>query len=158
MTFAPISFRSYNPNDRSRILRIFHSNCPKYFEPGDQQDLIDFLDNYADDNYLVAVRDQQIIGCGGHFTKKQNHGIAWTMFERNAVGISALKIVADQFYQEIERRIVDEGKYYDILINTTQLMENLFNQYGFNTYEIIENGFGKNMHEYKMRKSLSKEI
>lgn len=156
MTSSTITFRSYDPKDKSRIIEIFYSNCPKYFDPNDEADLIDFLDNYADDNYLVVNRNHQLIGCGGHFTKEQTHGIAWTMFERNALGTKDLKSVADRFYREIEGRILAEGKNYNILVNTTQLMEKLFNSYGYETYEIIENGFGHNLHEYKMRKPLSK--
>ena len=37
-------------------------------------------------------------------------------------------------------------------INTPQLMEKLFNRYGFETYQTIKDGFGQELDEYKMRK------
>ena len=72
-----MKIRTYEKTDKGAILRIFRSNCPKYFDPNDEQDLVFFLDNYADENYLVAVENDQVIGCGGHYTKAEQHGIAW---------------------------------------------------------------------------------
>lgn len=150
-------FRSYQCEDKPRLLEILSSNTPKYFNHGEGQYFIDFLDNYADENYLVVISGEKIIGCGGHYTKENMHGIAWVMFERGSVGSGQLLTVAHKFYSEMENRILEEGKNYPVLINTTQLMENLFNSYGFETYEIVTNGFGEGLDEYKMRKILTNE-
>lgn len=150
-----LNFRPYQAEDKDRIIEIFVSNCPKYFDAQDKDDLIYFLENFTDENYLVALNGKQIIGCGGHYTKKEKeqHGIAWVMFESGSLGWRNLFKIADQFYQEIEKRIFAEGHLFDILINTTQLMERTFNRYGFETYQVIPDGFGKGLDEYKMRKS-----
>lgn len=79
-------FRTYTPQDKQAIIDILLSNCPKYFIESDEADLVDFLDNYADENYLVAEESGQVIGCGGHYTKGQTHGIAWVMFRHGSIG------------------------------------------------------------------------
>lgn len=145
-------FRSYKKKDKLKVLEVFQSNCPKYFDPSDEQDLIDFLENYADENYLVAIKNGELVGCGGHYVKMDGYGIAWTMFKRNAIGAKQLLVVADTFYLEIISRINKEGRDLPIYINTTQLMERIFNRYGFKTYEILPDGFGKGLDEYRMRK------
>ncbi|WP_223241251.1 N-acetyltransferase [Flammeovirga sp. EKP202] len=148
-----IHFKTYNPSHKEKIIAIFHSNAPKYFDLEDESYLIDFLDNYTDENYLVVENnDGDIIGCGGYYTKEDRHGIPWVMFQQGSIGASNLLQVADTFYNEIESRIIAEGKMYPIHINTTQLMEKLFNRYGFVTYEKIKDGFGKGLDEYKMKK------
>lgn len=149
-----MKYRPYSASDKEDLLRIFHSNCPKYFDHNDENDFIDFLDNYTDHNYLVVLINGKIIGCGGHYTKKTVHGIAWVLFERKALGTRNLLTIADQFYKKIEANIITEGALFDIHINTTQLMEQLFNRYGFITYETIKDGFGKGLDEYKMKKTL----
>lgn len=149
-----MEFKVYHNNFKEDILQIFRSNCPKYFDPNDEQYLIDFLDNYADENYLVVLLDDVIIGCGGHYTKYNFHGIAWVMFKQHSIGPKNLLKSADAFYSEIERRIMLEGNLFDIQINTAQLMEKLFSRYGFSTYKIIKNGFGEGLDEYKMKKAL----
>ncbi|WP_020532956.1 hypothetical protein [Flexithrix dorotheae] len=152
-----MEFRSYHSKDKVRILEIFRSNFPKYFVECDALDLIDFLDNYADENYLVVIENGKIIGSGGHYTKSNMHGIAWVMFERNLIGHKNLLKFSDEFFNKIEDNIKGEGKYFPVSINTTQLMEKLFKRYGFETVEVIDNGFGKGLDEYKMTKKFQRE-
>jgi hypothetical protein len=148
-----MKFRPYQPSDKQAVIDILLSNCPKYFIESDQSDLVDFLNNYADENYLVVEAADRIIGCGGHYTKGNAHGIAWVMFEQGSLGHRNLLITVDKFYHEIERRIKAEGNLFDIHISTTQLMENLFNRYGFRTVAVVEDGFGQGLHQYDMIKS-----
>ncbi|GAL17078.1 ribosomal-protein-S18p-alanine acetyltransferase [Vibrio maritimus] len=75
------------------------------------------------------------------------------MFHQGSLGHRRLISVADRFYEEIESRIRTEGKMYDIHISTTQLMEKLFNRYGFETTSIVEDGFGEGLHQYDMVKA-----
>jgi hypothetical protein len=145
--------RVYNREDKQRIIEIFLSNCPKYFSFDDEQYLIDFLDNYADENYLVMLKGEEIIGCGGHYTKNDMHGIAWVIFEVGSVGPGMLKKISDDFYTEIENKIAAEFTSLPIQINTTQLMEKWFNRYGFKTFDISKDGFGQGLDEYKMIKN-----
>jgi hypothetical protein len=144
--------RVYKPEDKQRIIEIFLSNCPKYFALDDEQNLIDFLDNYADENYLVVLKGEEIIGCGGHYTKNDMHGIAWVMFEVGSIGPSMFTRISDDFYTEMENKISEESINLPIYIHTTQLMEKWFNRYGFMTFEVIKDGFGKGLDEYKMIK------
>ncbi|MBB3699836.1 N-acetyltransferase [Flammeovirga yaeyamensis] len=151
-----MQFRSYQSEDKNDILKIFHSNCPKYFDVNDEEYLIDFLDNYTDENYLVVENSNgEIIGCGGHYTKEDRHGIAWVMFESGSLGAPNLITIAKAFYGEMENRIIKEGKNLPIYINTTQLMEKLFNYFGFETYEKIKDGFGEGLDEFKMKKQVA---
>ncbi|PWJ44045.1 N-acetyltransferase [Sediminitomix flava] len=147
-----LEIRSYQSTDKERVVEIFRTNCPKYFDPNDEGELVDFLENYTDENFLVALSDGVIIGCCGHYTKAQQHGIAWTFFESNSIGYKEFFRVVDSFYSEIENRIKAENTGFTIYINTTQLMERLFNKYGFNTYAVIPDGFGEGLDEYKMKK------
>ncbi len=147
-----MNFRSYKKEDKDRLVEIFHSNCPKYFNENDINDFIDFLNNYADKNYLVVIENNNIIGCGGHYTKADYHGIAWVMFENGSIGFKHIFKVADSFYQKIDQNIKAEKRRLPILINTTQLLEKLFNRYQFKTYQIIKDGFGIGLDEYKMKK------
>lgn len=151
-----IEFRPYQAEHREAIINIFASNCPKYFHTSDLPDLIKFLDNYADNNFLVVKIKEKIYGCGGHYIsqEKKIFGIAWVMFERNSLGFTYFKSISDNFYQEIIRRIKNENLDYEVEINTTQLMERLFSLYGFKTAKIIKDGFGKGLDHHIMRLQL----
>lgn len=146
-------FRTYTPADKGALVAILESNCPKYFRPEDVQDLIHFLDNYADENYLVAIDDERVIGCGGHYTKEDCHGVAWVMFESGSLGAKDLLRVSDVFYGEIESRILAESTGLDIVIYTTQLMQRLFSRYGFQTRSVTKDSFGHGLDECCMVKA-----
>ena len=75
-----MQYRSYRASDQERIVKIFESNCPKYFDPNDKDDLIDFLKNWTNEDYLVVIINGNIIGCGGHYVKEDRFGIAWVIF------------------------------------------------------------------------------
>jgi len=149
--------RAYTFTDKQNILEIFKSNCPKYFDIKDATDLVDFLDNYADNNFKVLISDNQIIGCGGHYVKHpdKHFGIAWVMFRRFAIGHSNFFKIATHFFNHILTNIQNEKLDYDIVINTTQLLEKIFNKFEFQTVKIINNGFGENLDHYVMRRKFA---
>ena len=147
-------FRTYQTSDKNDIIALFNSNCPKYFNPNDLNDLVDYLENYADENFKVVCIDGVILGCGGHYVKQKEQvfGIAWVMFKRHALGVSNFLTVSNLFFEHLLLNIKSESFQFDIVINTTQLLEKLFNKFGFLTEEIIKNGFGLNLDHYLMRR------
>jgi histone deacetylase complex regulatory component SIN3 len=149
--------RTYTLVDKENIIGIFYSNCPRYFDKNDLQYLIEFLDNYADNNFKVLIHNNEVIGCGGHYVKhtEKVFGIAWVMFRRFSIGqVNFLKITT-QFFNHILTNIENEKLDFDIVINTTQLLEKTFNKFYFWTERIIENGFGENLDNYVMRRKLT---
>jgi hypothetical protein len=76
-------------------------------------------------------------------------------FRRFSIGqINFIKITT-QFYKHILTNIEKEKLDFDIVINTTQLLEKPFNKFDFWTESIIENGFGENLDHYVMRQKLT---
>lgn len=149
-------FRSYRSSDRTDLVRIFQSNCPKYFASHEEGEFLEFLDLDADANYLVVERDGQLIGCGGHCTRTDQHSINWAMFENLQLGPKGLLQAALALFEELENRILAEGKYYDLHISTSQWMVPLFRRLGFEVLEVIPNGFGPQLDKIKMKKPMQK--
>lgn len=149
-----VLIRTYRAKDRKHLIAIFHSNCPRYFDPADIDDLHYYLDHFADGNFKVLLLDGKLVGCGGHYVKLEEKvfGIAWVMFKRHALGASNIKRIAAIFFADILTAIQKEPYTFDILINTTQIMERLFNTYGFETEQVIKDGFGQNLDHIVMRR------
>jgi len=150
----PLQFHPYQLSYKEAVVDIFKSNCPKYFDVNDLQELNYFLNEHADDNFNIVSFKGEIIGCGGHYVKNEDQtiGIAWVMFKRFSLGRRNFFQVADDFFEHILESIRNEKLDFDIIINTTQLLEKTFNQYGFKTEQIIKDGFGSHLDHYRMRK------
>lgn len=148
--------RTFKLSDKENVIKIFNSNCPKYFDKNDLSDLVDFLDNCADNNFKVVLNNNEVIGCGGHYVKQSDKvfGIAWVMFRRFSIGQVNFQNITTQFFKHILTNIENEKLDYDIVINTTQLLEKTFNKFDFWTERIIENGFGEKLDHYVMRRKL----
>ena len=149
-----MEIRTYNAQDNADLLNIFDSNCPKYFDPNDRQYLIDFLEKYADNNFKVITIDTNVVGCGGYYIKHTDRvfGIAWVMFKRYSLGQKTFLKLSTDFFEYILSQIKKEKYDYDIVINTTQLLEKIFNRFGFITEKKIPNGFGDKLDHYVMRR------
>jgi hypothetical protein len=74
------------------------------------------------------------------------------MFQRYSLGASEFSRVSTEFFNTLLDRIGKEKLEYDILINTTQLLERTFNKLGFQTQRVIPSGFGKNLDHLVMRR------
>jgi hypothetical protein len=78
------------------------------------------------------------------------------MFRRYSLGQKSFTKTTGSFFKYILAQIENEQFDYDIVINTTQLMEKTFIKFGFITEQIIQNGFGDNLDHYKMRRRTTK--
>ena len=59
-----MKIREYRAEDKNRIIAVLRLNTPAFFSPSEEDDLIFYLDNYAQ-NYFVVEVDGVIEACGG---------------------------------------------------------------------------------------------
>jgi predicted GNAT family N-acyltransferase len=155
-----VNFIPYNASFKDKALEIFASNSPKYFDPADLSLFVDFLDQFADEHYKMVLCDDVIIGCGGYYVKHEtkNFGIAWVMFQRYELGVRHFREISNQFFEAIINQMRNENLPYDIVINTTQLLERYFHRFGFETVLIEMNGFGPGLHHVTMRNRMFRKF
>jgi hypothetical protein len=60
-----MNFRPYKRDDLEKVVAIFRSNIPKYFGPGEEGGLRDFLADRRSGDYFVCEIDGKIVGSGG---------------------------------------------------------------------------------------------
>ena len=59
---------SYRAADKTAVLSIFDKNCPDFFAPNERDDLIEFLEEYAD-GYRVCIHNDNVVGAFGLYEK-----------------------------------------------------------------------------------------
>ncbi len=58
------------------------------------------------------------------------------------------------FFEIIIEQIKKHNLEYDIIVNTSQLLENTLHKFGFHTEHIIKNGFAKNLDHHIMKRKV----
>jgi GNAT superfamily N-acetyltransferase len=143
--------RPYIPDDLNAVVAIFRSNIPKYFGPGEEQGLHDFLrETRAEDYYVVEV-DGEVIGAGGIALNDDldppTVSLCWGMVREDHLGTGLGKRLT-------EFRIALSNEKYPgvpLTTSTSQHTEGFYKKIGFRTVEHTPDGFGPGIDICKMR-------
>jgi predicted GNAT family N-acyltransferase len=144
-----IEIKPYEPAFRQRCIEIFESNQPKFFTVAERDLFIGFLDNKTAANYYVLKLDGEVIGCGGIFVNDNENiaGLSWGMvhsaFHRQGYGklftAHRVNLLRSLYPDKICR------------IDTSQHTVSFYEQFGFTTIQVIENGYGEGLHKNIMQ-------
>lgn len=139
----------YAPVFKEKCIEIFESNMPKFFAAEELQPFIDFLDRDIEDNYFLVEKDGDIIACGGVFLTEdaEEAGLSWGM-----VRLDQHKTGVGKFLTEYRLDLLKEmypDKVYKV--DTSQYTAGFYLKRGFETIEVIPNGFAKGLDRYVMK-------
>jgi ribosomal-protein-alanine N-acetyltransferase len=135
-----MEIRKYKESDKEQILELLRQNTPKYFSPNEEQDLIYYLINHAD-NYFVIVVDGSIMGCGGfNLSEDKEVGkISWDIVspkaQRHGYGSELTKFRIKKM-KEIE-------SVKTISVRTSQLVYKFYEKFGLELKEVVKDYWDK---------------
>ena len=133
-----MKFRPYETGDLDDVVGIFRSNIPKYFGPGEEPGLRDFLTKFPDD-YFVAELDGEIIGAGGiALNNNDTVSLCWGMVRADHLGTGRGR-------QLTEFRIAKARERHGglpLFISTSQHTRGFYERFGFRITKHVPNGFG----------------
>jgi N-acetylglutamate synthase-like GNAT family acetyltransferase len=139
--------REYTLQDKAACLALFDSNLNPYFLPHERADFNQFLDKKIGE-YFVVEQEGAIVGCGGiAFTQETGEGnLTWGMINRHKhrQGIGQFLTAA-----RLERLRQIPGLKF-VSIQTSQHTVEFYTRHGFQVREIIKDGFGRGLDNYKM--------
>ncbi|HEX6124507.1 MAG TPA: GNAT family N-acetyltransferase [Pyrinomonadaceae bacterium] len=142
-----MSYRPYETRDLVGVVDIFRSNIPKYFDPGEEAGLRDFLAEFSD-NYFVGELDGQVVGAGGVvLNDEQTISLCWGMVRSDHLG-TGLGRDLTQF--RIEKARENFGNL-PLVISTSQHTRGFYERFGFRLLEHVPDGFGPGIDICKMR-------
>lgn len=139
--------RKHTDSDRKRIMELLKLNTPEYFSPEEEEDLIDYLDNHAD-NYYVIEDDNVIVGCGGFNLSEDGETgkISWDIFDPQRQGKgygSALTKFRIQRIKEIEEVKI-------VSVRTSQLVYPFYEKFGLELREVVKDYWAKGFDLYRL--------
>lgn len=139
--------RKHTDSDRIRIMELLKLNTPEYFSPEEEEDLIDYLDNHAN-NYYVIEDDNVIVGCGGFNLSEDGETgkISWDIFDPQSQGKgygSALTKFRIQRIKEIEGVKI-------VSVRTSQLVYPFYEKFGLELREVVKDYWAKGFDLYRL--------
>lgn len=139
--------RKYNKSDESDVLALLRLNIPRYFAPEEENDLLYYLKNEAE-NYYVMELDGELVGCGGfNFSEDGTVGkISWDFFHPEHQG----KGLGTQLTHFRIQKLKEFPQVKTISVRTSQLAYQFYEKLGFVTQEIVKDYWAKGFDMVRM--------
>ncbi len=153
-----VSIRPYTPADRAECLHLFTGNCPRYFDPAEQNlfetcldrlDRGDIIHEQAEaSQFYVLEEEEKVLACGGYYLTRDKSAavMAWGMVHhlhhREGRG-SAL----------LQHRVDHLRKHYpdhQIRLDTSQHTYPFFERFGFQVTRRRKDGYGPGLDKVDM--------
>ena len=144
--------RPYSTSDREALLEILRLHTPEFFDPSEEEDFRNYLDNELD-QYFVVEKNDQVIGGGGFnrgFDEGSSARISWDLihpdYRGKGIGSDLLNFRIDKL-----RQINSLEK---IVVRTTQLSHPFYHRGGFELKSVEEDFWADGYDLYLMEMSI----
>jgi ribosomal protein S18 acetylase RimI-like enzyme len=142
-----MKIRNYTAADKEKVVGLFRMNTPQYFAPGEENDLLYYLEQESE-NYFVLEDDSMLIGCGGfNFSEDKTMGrISWDFFhpEQQGKGLGSMLL---QFRIE---KLKEYENVKIISVRTSQMAFRFYEKSGFELKETVKDYWAKGFDLYRM--------
>jgi predicted N-acetyltransferase YhbS len=149
----PAHIRPYTEADLNACLALFDSNSPPYFDAAERADYEQFLRDPADrGEYYVLEQGAEVVACGGVWVKDGGEGgqswggLSWGMVRGNLHGQGLGSQLTTYRLDQLRAK----PEVQEIRIETSQLTEGYYAQFGFVTVQRRPDGFAPGLDEVKM--------
>jgi [ribosomal protein S18]-alanine N-acetyltransferase len=163
-----MTIREYKVQDKEQCIKLFESNCPKFFDKSEHDLFIKWLDhqtnnefeyksptytNSEKDVYLVIeLPDEGIVACGGFYiTREQQEArLAWGMvhadFHKHGLGTV--------LYNCRKEFIKKEWPNHTITLGTSQHTYPFYERMGMKVVASIKHGYGPDLDRYDLEERI----
>lgn len=140
--------RPYTNTDKSKVIKLLRLNTPQYFDPFEERDFENYLDNEVED-YFVYEYNSEIIGAGGinYFPEEKLARISWDMIDPKSQGDG----IGKELTQYRINHLNANPNVELITVRTTQLVYRFYEKMGFELEKVEKKFWAKGFDLYQMR-------
>ena len=141
------TIRKYDNPDLEQVVELLRSNIPKYFVPGEEAELREFLQDHAA-GYYVAEFGGEIVGSGGIAPNRdETVSLCWGMIRSDHLGTGKGREITEFRI----RKASEEYSGWPIVIKTSQHTQGFYEKFGFRLTKHIADGFSVGIDLCEMR-------
>ncbi|MCX2451847.1 GNAT family N-acetyltransferase [Pedobacter sp. PLR] len=146
-----INIREHQTADRERILTLLRLNTPAYFSAEEEADLIDYLDHFADNYYVLEV-DGEVLGCGGFNLSEDGETgkISWDIFHPDSQG-KGLGTALTRFRIQ---KIKEISGVKRISVRTSQMAYQFYEKFGLELREVVKDYWDMGFDLYRLDRDI----
>jgi len=146
-----LNINPYKKSDKQILQEILEHNIPKYFDPKELQDFVQYLDKYSD-TYFTVSADENIKGGFGYVIddEERTGSITWIFFHPDYCekGLGTFSL---NYCLAILKSNPSVNK---ILVKTSQHANLFFEKFGFVLIKMKQDYWGKGLDLYSMELQL----
>lgn len=139
-----LTIRPWRREDLAAGLELFDSNVPRFFDPSERSDFIEYVEATEEPYFVLADATGRIVACGG-FERINGDpatmGLCWGMvhsdLHKMGLGDLLLRTRLDM--------IAAYPAHRTVAIETTQHSKGFFARYGFAETRCVADGFAPGM-------------
>lgn len=142
-----MEIRTYKQDDKASVIALLKSNTPDFFDPMEQKDLEEYLDNEIED-YFVVEENSEIVGAGGinYFLKDKTARISWDIIKPDLQGKGIGRKLTEYRLNHLNKNEEIEL----IVVRTTQLVYKFYEKMGFKLTRVEKGFWALNFDLYQM--------
>lgn len=138
--------RPFTNADREALVQLFRMNAPRYFDPGEEGDYIEYLNTHPE-SYFVYENAGNIWGAGGYHCTVESQGvISWFIIHPAKKGLGFGTSLVKYCLESLAHR----PGITSVIVKTSQMVAPFFSRFGFHTREIMPNFWGGDLDLYLM--------
>ena len=149
----PLIAREYRPGDLRQVLRVFDSNVPEFFVPGERQAFEAFLAELPGPYFVIEQPPGDIVACGGYaiVPEERRADLCWGMVHhahhRRGIGghLTRLRLDAAR----------EDPRVDSLILNTSQHTRGFYEKLGFVVEKHVIDGFAPGLDRCDMRLSFT---
>ncbi len=144
-----MKIRQFEFADLEAVVEVFRSNIPKYFGPGEEHGLRDFLKNYSE-HYFVCDVDGEVVGAGGFAANSEDYTVSlcWGMVHGDYLGKGLGRELTE--FRILKAR--ETLGPLPLVISTSQHTQGFYEKFGFVLTRHEPDGFGPGIDICEMRR------
>ncbi len=140
------SIRSYRPDDKSRLVEIFHLNVPKHFGIEELKGLESYLDKPPETYYVIEV-DNKVVGASGCAVEENLSGtITWIFLHPESAGQGLGRALVEHCLAILKK----DDRVKKFRAKTSQTAYKFFERMGFSLIRTEKDYWAKGLDLYDM--------
>lgn len=141
--------RAFEPADLEACLAIFDSNVPEFFLQVERAEYAAYLRALPGPYLVLEDGRGAVVGCGGHAVRPGSRvaDLCWGMVRRDLHGTGLGTTLA---HARLEAALSDKS-VGEVALNTSQHTRGFYERLGFNTVEVVRDGYGPGLDRCELR-------